>query len=235
VSLRGARQPVGWRRRVTAAFTEHLALKSSALLLTVALWFAVAAREPTEEVVSVQFAPLLDSALVLRDPPVVWAHIVGRASEILKLSGNPLVIRREIASDVPDTLAVSLRTGDVIVPDGVQVIVTNVEPRTLTLRFESTVSRQIPVRSALHVRAPTGGVEPAVEVRLNPESVTVLGPRRAVARLRFVSTARDSVSIDTLPHLVDLDTIGLGVTVRPPQVKAIFSRRVAGGGGRARP
>jgi hypothetical protein len=216
------RHRVGWRRRVTAAFTEHLALKSSAVLLTIALWFVVAAREPTEEVVSVQFAPQLDSALVLRDPPVVWAHVVGRASEILKLSGNPLVIRRPIASDAPDTLVVSLRAADVVVPDGVQVIVTNVEPRTLTLRFEPTVSRQLPVRSALHVRAPQGSV--SVPVRLQPESVTVLGPRRAIARLRFVSTVPDSVALDTLPHLVDLDTTGLGVAVRPQQVKAIFGR-----------
>jgi hypothetical protein len=191
-------------------------------LLTIALWFVVAAREPTEEVVRVEFAPQLDSGLVLRDPPVVWAHVVGRASEILKLSGNPLVIRRPIASDAPDTLVVSLRASDVAAPDGVQVIVTNVEPRTITLRFESTVSRQLPVRSALHVRALPGSV--SGPVRLQPESVTVVGPRRAIVRLRFVSTVPDSVTPDTLPHLVDLDTTGLGVTVRPPQVKAIFGR-----------
>jgi hypothetical protein len=52
----------------------------------------------------------------------------------------------------------------------------------------------------------------------------VRGPRRTVAQLRYVSTIPDSISIDTLPHLVDLDTAGLGVVVRPPQVKAVFGR-----------
>jgi hypothetical protein len=60
------RHPIGWRRQLTAVFTEHLALKASAVLVAVVLWFVVAAREPTEELVSVRFAPQLDSALVIR-------------------------------------------------------------------------------------------------------------------------------------------------------------------------
>jgi hypothetical protein len=217
------RQPVGWRRRLTAAFTERLALKSSAVLLAVVLWFIVAAREPTEEIVGVRFSPKLDSALVLRDPPpIIRALVIGRANEILKLSNSPLVIRRPIESDAPDTLVLSLRTSDVEVPEGVEIIVRDVQPRSLMLRFESTTSRVVPVRPAVVVRA-SGPVDD-VTMRTEPPMVTVLGPRRAVAQLRFVSTLADSVTLDTLPHLVDLDTAGLGVTVRPPQVKVIFAR-----------
>jgi hypothetical protein len=40
-----------------------------------------------------------------------------------------------------------------------------------------------------------------------------------------VRTVVDSIVVDTLPHLVDLDTAGLGATVRPTQVKARFVRR----------
>jgi hypothetical protein len=219
-----------WRRRLVATFTENLALKASAALLAVVLWFVVAAREPTEEVIGVRFEPLLDSSLVLRDPPpMVRALVIGRASEILKLSSNPLTIRRPIASDVPDTLVVSLRTSDVEVPEGIEVIVRDVEPRAIPLRFEASASRTVPVRSALYSGAQTGGrnaavVEPA-SVRLEPESVTISGPRRAVSRIRFVRTAMDTIApYDTLPHLVDLDTAQLGVSVKPPQVKATLIR-----------
>ena len=216
------RHPIGWRRHVIAAFTEHLALKAAAVFVAVVLWFVVAAREPTEELVNVRFAPQLDSALVLRDPnPVIRALVIGRANEILKLSNSPLVIRRPITSDAPDTLVMSLRTSDVEVPEGVEVIVRDVQPRSLTLRFESIASRAVPVHSALLVRSPTG-VRAAL--RFDPESVMVRGPRRTVARLQWVSTIPDSISIDTLPHLIDLDTTGLGVIVRPPQVKAVFGR-----------
>ncbi|MGH7677707.1 MAG: hypothetical protein ACRENU_04515 [Gemmatimonadaceae bacterium] len=211
-----------WERRVKAAMTERLALKASAVLLAVVLWFVVAARQPTEEVATVRFMPLLDSALVLRDPaPPIRALVIGRPNEILKLGNTPLSIRRPIASDVPDTLAITLRTSDVEVPEGVQVLVRDVQPRSVTLRFEHTSSRRVAVRSAIMVRA---GAIPLVSVRLDPDSVTVLGPRRAVAQLQFVSTVADSITVDTLPHLVDLDTARLGVTVRPSQVKATFIR-----------
>jgi hypothetical protein len=208
---------------VAAAFTENLGLKASAVLLTVVLWILVGAREPIEEVTNVRFAPQLDSALVLRDPPPpIRALVIGRAGEILKLSNTPLVIRREIANDVPDTVVVPLRTADIEVPEGVGVIVRDVQPHSLTLRFERTATRLVPVRSAIRVRTLDGNAR--VVVRLDPDSVTVSGPRRSVARLRFVPTVTDSISADTLPHLVDLDTTGLGVVVKPAQVKAVFPR-----------
>lgn len=215
------RQSARWHRRVKSALTERLALKAAAVLLAVVLWFVVGARAPTEDVAGVRFAPVLDSALVLRDPPPpIRALVIGRPSEILKLVNTPLVIRRPITSDAPDTLVLSLRASDVHVPDGVEVIVRDVQPRSLTLRFESTATRRVAVRSALVVQSPSGA--PPVTVRLDPDVVTVFGPRRAVAQLQFVPTVAESIAIDTFPHLVDLDTAGLGVTVRPTQVKAVF-------------
>ena len=183
----------------------------------------VAAREPTEELVGVRFAPQLDSGLVLRDPPpVIRALVIGRPAEILKLSTSPLSIRRPLTSDAPDTLVMTLRTSDVEVPEGIEVIVRDVQPRSVMLRFESTVSREVPVRSRLFVRAPAAGSPLAVQ--LSPNVVTISGPRRDVAQLRFIATVPDSIAIDTIPHLVDIDTAGLGVIVRPAQVKAIIGR-----------
>jgi hypothetical protein len=206
---------------LVSLFTDRLPQKASALLLAVVLWFVVAAREPREEIASVRFAPQLDSALVLRDPsPPIRALVIGRPSEILKLSNTPLVIRRQIASDAPDTLVVPLRTGDVEVPEGVEVIVREVQPQTLTLRFESTSSRKIPVRSAVVVQTAT-----PTTVRFDPESVIARGPRAIVARLRAVRTVAETLAADTLPHLVDLDTTGLGVVLRPAQVKALIRQR----------
>jgi hypothetical protein len=217
--------PVDWRRQAAAAFTERTALKVSAVLLALVLWFIVGAREPREDVATVRFAPQLDSNLALRDaPPHITAHVIGRPNEILKLGNTPLMIRRPIANDVPDTLVLPLRTSDVEVPEGVQVIVREVHPNSLTLRFEPTTSRRIPVRSAITVLAPAGGTAASIVVRLEPDSVTVLGPRQTVAQLRYIATAADSLAVDTLPHLVDLDTAGLGVSVRPLQVKAFLRR-----------
>ena len=217
------RPPLSLQQWLRAALTQRLALKASSVLLAVVLWFVVAAREPTEEVVGVRFAPQLDSGLVLRDPaPAIRALVIGRPSEILKLSSSPLTIHRPLASDAPDTLVMTLRTSDVEVPEGIEVIVRDVQPRSVMLRFESTVSREVPVRSRLLVRASAAGAPLAVQ--LSPSVVTISGPRRDVALLRFIATVADSIAIDTIPHLVDIDTAGLGVVVRPAQVKASIGR-----------
>jgi hypothetical protein len=216
------RSAVSWQRQLTSAFTRNLPLKASAVFVAVVLWIVVGAREPIEEVTSVRFAPQLDSTMVLRDPPLIRAHVFGRASEILKLSNTPLTIRRQISNDAPDTLVVPLRTTDIEIPDGVEVIVHDVQPTSVTLRFEHMRSRVVPVRSAIRMQMPPGAAP--VAVRFEPDVVTARGPRAAVARLRYVPTLPDSIALDTLPHLVDLDTAGLGVVVRPAQVKAIFVR-----------
>lgn len=217
------KQVLSWRRLLVSAFTENLPMKASAVLLAIAMWMLVAAREPMEHVVGVRFSPQLDSNLVLRDaPPLVRAVVLGSANEILKLANTPLVIRRPVAGEAPDTVVVSLRPADVDVPDGIEVIVRDVQPHNVTLRFEPTASRYVPVTSALMVPGAGAATPP---IALDPDSVLVLGPRRLVGRVRHISTVGDSVPFDTLPHLIDLDTAGLGVIVRPAQVKVSFPRR----------
>src|SRR3954464_955653 len=145
-----------WRRRVTEAFTQRLALKGTALLLAIVLWFIVTAKEPNQDLVEGPFAPQLDSSLVLKDPPpTIHALVVGTPQELLKLFAHPLVIRRQIAANSPDTVVVDLSTSDVELPAGIDAIVRAVQPRSVTLRFESTSSRVVPVRSAVQVVSDT--------------------------------------------------------------------------------
>ena len=219
----GAPRPVPtWQRRVSEAFTQRLALKGTAILIAIVLWFIVTAKEPNQDLVEVQFAPQLDSSLVLKDPPPpIHALVVGTPQELLKLFAHPLVIKRPIAANSPDTVVVDLSTSDVELPAGVDAIVRGIEPRSVTLRFESTSSRVVPVRSAVEVVADT--LHPTatpVMPRLEPDHVEVSGPRQRVLTLEYVSTVRVSIpATDSLPHLVDIDTTRLGLRVKPSQVK----------------
>jgi hypothetical protein len=213
------------QRRLTAAFTEHLALKGTALFLAVVLWFVVSAKEPEVELVPVRFTPVLDSTLVLRDPPqAVMALVAGPPKELLKLGTSLLAIHRQIASDAPDTLVVDLRPSDVTLPDGVDAVVRDVSPHSLTLRFESTWTRKVPVRSAIQIIEPAGMGR--VAAHLDPDSVQITGPRHRVTQIPSVRTVRTSISFpDSLPHLVDIDTaaLGPGVRARPSQVKVLLT------------
>jgi len=210
-----------WRRRLGEIFTQQLALKGTAILLAIVLWFIVTAKEPNQDLVEVQFTPVLDSSLVLKDPPPpIHALVVGTPQELLKLFAHPLVIKRQISANSPDTVVVDLSTSDVELPPGVDAIVRGIEPRSVTLRFESTSSRIVPVHSAVQVVTDTLHPSPPVTVRLEPERVEVSGPRQRVLGLPYVMTARVAIpASDSLPHLVDIDTTRLGLRVKPSQVK----------------
>jgi YbbR domain-containing protein len=213
------------QRRLRAAFTVRLGLKATAVFIAVVLWFVINAKEPQLQLVPVRFTPVLDSSLVLRDPvPPLQAIVAGSPKELIKLTSNVPRIHRQITADSPDTLVIDLRPDDVTLPDGVDAVVRDVQPRSVTLRFESMSSRKVPVRSAVDV-ATVGNPGPVV-LRFDPESVQVTGPRHILASISSVRTVRTVISFpDSLPHLIDIDTIGLNpaVRVRPAQVKAQLS------------
>jgi YbbR domain-containing protein len=213
--------PSSWRPGIVAAFRDHVLLKAAAVFLALVLWLVVNVKEPQIELVHVRFDPTLDSTLSLRDPPPeLQALVAGSAKELIKLSSSPPVVRRQVAADAPDTLVVDLSPSDVILPPGIDAVVRDIQPRSIALRFESTISRRVPVQSGIELVADTGAHSSTI--RFDPESVQVSGPRHLVAQVAGVRTVRMAIAaMDSLPHSVDLDTTALGVRVRPAQVKAL--------------
>jgi hypothetical protein len=205
------------------ALTERLLLKATALFLAVVLWFVVNAKEPQIELVTVHFQPvLLDSSLVLRDPlPQFQAIVAGSPKELIKLTSSPPVIRRRVTADAPDTLVLDLRPEDVALPPGVDAVVRDVQPRSLTLRFEPTWTRRVPIlSSAIDVTAAPGSG--FIKTLFDPQTVQISGPRHLILKMPAVRTVKTTIPYpDSLPHLVDIDTMALGpgVRVRPGQVK----------------
>lgn len=214
----------GWRAKARAVFAERLELKVTAILLAVLLWLVVGARQPTESYVNVKVEPELDSSLVLLGgPPQLQALVSGRAADIVKLYASPPVVRRTIDGDAPDTLVMDVSPSDVRVPPDLanDVTVLDVQPRHFTLRFETRATRRVAVvnENRVTVVGDTGAPMSA-RVRFDPETVRITGPRRAVGRLRAVHPSALAIAAgDTLPHVAELDTVGLGVRVSPARVK----------------
>ena len=208
------------QRRVIAAFTERLPLKATAIFLAIILWFVVNAKEPQLELVPVRFAPILDSSLVLREPvPPLQAIVAGSPKQLIKLNSTMPVIRRTISSDAPDTVLLDLRPDDVTLPDGVDAVVRDIQPRSVTLRFETIATKRVKVNSAIAISL-ASDAGPVTTV-FEPESVQVTGPRHLLMRIPSVRTVRTTIPFpDSLPHLVDIDTTGFGgAHVKPAQVK----------------
>ena len=213
-----------WQSRLREIATERLGLKAIALLIALLLWLVVSARKPTESLVRVLVSPALDSTLVLIDGTTeVHALVAARAADLVKLVADPPVVRRSVGGDAPDTLVLDLTTADVHVPPGLadHVRVLDVQPRSITLRFETRASRRVPIVNdgRVVVRADSA-VRASGEVVFEPQAVRVTGPRRMVRRMRGIRPHSLSIAMnDTMPHVAELDTAGTGVQVQPAQVK----------------
>jgi hypothetical protein len=130
-----SRRP-GWQATLRGAIAERLPLKAAALFFALVLWMVVSAEEPTDEVIPIRFAPVVDSGMVIVGPlPTVRALVLGRGRELLKLyNASPVIVRR-VRSGVSETVSLELGPADVDLPAGVNAVVRDVRPRNVTLQL----------------------------------------------------------------------------------------------------
>jgi len=214
-------------RWLKAALTERLGYKAAALFFAVVLWFVVSAEEPSEQLIPVTLDASFDSARVLTAPvPEIRALVAGKARDLLKLYHTPPVVRRVVTDDAPDSVAIDLRPGDVYISPDVNAIVRDVQPRSVVLVFDVTATRRVPVASAVRVVVDSAGTQGRL-TRIEPESVTVTGPRRVVNGLASVRTVDQTVTVrDSGEFLVPLDVKALaaGVRVKPSAVRVLVEK-----------
>lgn len=213
-----------WQHRLRDIVAERLGLKVIALVLALLLWLVVSARRPMESIVKVRVAPELDSSLVMLDSTAsVRVLVAGPAADLVKLASDPPTVRRTIGGDAPDTLVLDLTTADVRLSPELadRVRVLDIQPRSVTLRFESRVSRRVPIVNDGRVVVRADSTDRMRrDVVFEPQAVRVTGPRRIVRALREIHPQPLTIAMnDTMPHVADLDTAGTGVQVQPAQVK----------------
>ena len=216
---------VSLERHLRAAFTERLGYKAAALFFAGVLWLVVSAEEPSEELVPVRLEASFDTTRVLTSPrPAVRALVAGRARDLIKLYDSPPVVRRTITDDAPDSVAVDLRPADVYIPPDIEAVVRDVQPRSLVLVFDVTMTRRVPVTSAVRVVVDSGAPPARRLTILIPDSVTVTGPRRAVKAVSSVRTVEQTVTVrDSGAFLVPIDVKSLanGIRVKPTEVRVV--------------
>lgn len=212
------------RNRLTKGFLarmgENLVLKVTAVGIAVLLWYIIENKEPTAISVPVRLRLQLDSSLALRaEPTEIYAVVQGTPNDLARLEGRTVTISRSINAQTPDTLVIGLSPADVDLPGNVgDARVTDIRPRNVRLEFVPTLTRRVLVRSMVRVIGPVGASEPVVEI--DPARVEISGPRLAVLRVGFVRTDTTAILAgDSISHQVALDTSGLGVSVKPDQVR----------------
>ena len=179
---------------VRVTLTQHLNLKIAAVLAAVVLWLIAKGEQTGDR----EFL----FPLILRNVPeglttvrLVPEHarivLSGANKELLRLSlwGEPYAAIDLSGAEPDKTIRVPLSAANVVLPRDVGVQVGEVrDPKVLDLEIDRVGERKLAVLPVL-----TNRLEPGYHVlgepRCVPDSVTVRGPARVVARLSSVRTA----------------------------------------------
>jgi hypothetical protein len=208
--------------KLRTAILVNWPAKLTALLLSGVLWAAVAAEEPTTQLVPVKLAVDLPPGRSLAGAlPPVQAEYAGSTRELIKLYSSPPIIRKVL----PDTLkgseyALELSPSDLIIGRRINVRAEDVQPRSVTIHLDAVVQGSVPVEPHVAILPDSGYVVQGIG--LSPPTVTVTGPDSAVRRLRSVPTVSLELRSVSTPvqRTVAIDTAGLGaVRVSPESVQ----------------
>ncbi len=198
-------------------------IKLTALVLAAVLWAAVAAEEPTTQLVPVSLVVQTPEGRALTTPlPPVKALYAGSARELIKLYGSPPTIIKTI----PDTVmgseyALELRPEDLMVDGRVDAQVQDIQPRTIRVRLEDVARRTVPIVPRVRI-VPDSGYTVTGGVAVVPSSVIVRGPEGRVRRIEEIKTLPVEIvgARGPLRRSVQLDTVGFGtVQVLPASVE----------------
>lgn len=197
------------------AVTANWPIKGTALALATLLWAAVAAQEPTTQLVPVTLNVEVPPGRALTQAPAeVQALVQGRAGEMFKLYTSLPIVTKRIPETRASSYTLTLSVQDLNFVEDVSVVVQDIRPREIEVYLDTLAERWVPIELRAVV-VPEDGFELVGGVRADPDSVLISGPR---------SLVRDVVSIPTMPdtifrtaasifRLIELDTTNLRVIV----------------------
>jgi len=171
---------------------DNLGLKLVSLALACVLWFVIAGEKSSEmglEVpVELQNFP---RELELTGDAVTQVEVRLRASPgiIQQVEKSDVAARIDLAGASEGERIIHLSADSIRVPFGVTVV--RINPSIITLNFERTLQKSVPVRPRLTGR-PSADHEVA-EVTADPAHVTVAGPKSRVQEIESAFTEPVSV------------------------------------------
>jgi YbbR domain-containing protein len=191
-----------WRRPFA-----HFGLKIVAVSLALLLWFVIAGQKQAERSLRVplEFQNTPEHLELTSDVPgFVDVRVRGPARALGQLRSSDLVALVDLNNARPGRRMFNLTQDHVYVPTGVRVL--QVQPSTISLQFESSVSKTVPV-VALTEGEPAPGYMLG-RILCSPDKVEVIGPESAMRELQQAMTEPVSVAGAT-SRVVDTVTIGL--------------------------
>ena len=211
-------------------------LKIMALLLATGLWFVVAGEQNVERTLRVplEFRNKPVNLEVLGDPPTtVDIRVVGSSALLSRIDAGEVVAVLDLETARPGSRLVHVRTDEIRVPYGVDVM--QVTPSTIGLELEVSSRRRVRVVPAVEGDPAPGFV--TGRITADPDSVEVIGPESHLKSLTAATTepvsvagsresVADTVTIgvpDSAVRLIETTSAKVLVEVLPAPVERVLS------------
>ena len=186
---------------------RNVRLKALSVGIAALLWLVVAGERVVERVMRapVEMQNLPEGLEIVGNPPdTVEVRLRGPSGALSRISAGDMAAVLNLETARPGRRLFHLTQSNVSVPYGTEVV--QVGPSTLTLEFEMTAVRTVPVEPDVEGR-PANGFE-VTKITSEPTSVEVAGPATAVKRLQAAVTEPVSVQ-DQTRSVREVVTIGV--------------------------
>jgi YbbR domain-containing protein len=186
---------------------RNLGLKFLSTCIAAMLWLVVAGERVVERVLRapVEFQNLPNGLeLVGNLPDTVEVRLRGSSGALTRMAAGDLAAVLDLRTARPGRRLFHLTPSQVTVPYGINVV--QVGPSTVTMEFETSGVRTVPVEPNIEGR-PAEGFEVTAVVS-DPQTVQVAGPESALKRLDAVVTEPVTVT-DESRSVREVVTIGV--------------------------
>jgi YbbR domain-containing protein len=202
---------------------RQLGLKLLSFAMAVLLWLLVAGQKEAERSLRVplEFQNIPPSLEMIGEPTgFVDVRLKGPSAALAQLRAGELVLNLDLSTARPGRRMFHLLSDHVSTPVGVRAL--NVAPSIVTLTFEASATKTVPVLPALDGEPAPGYV--VGRVTASPASIEVVGPESIVRQLTQATTepvnvggamgrVRDTVTIGVPDSTVRLKSPGNAVVV----------------------
>jgi len=197
---------------------RHLGLKFLSIALAVLLWLVISGEQIVERALRIplEFTNLPAHLELVGDMPnLVDVRVRGSSGSLTRIAAGDLVAVLDLRGARPGQRLFHLTSADVRAPFGVDVV--HVSPSNVSINFEQSASKVVPVVPAVEGEPAAGYVVGTVSA--DPATVEVIGPVSALSDLTSAMTETINVGGSSMPVRESV-TIGVAdptVRLRRPQ------------------
>jgi YbbR domain-containing protein len=201
---------------------RNLGLKFLSTLVATMLWLIIAGERVVERVMRapVEFQNLPAGLEIVGDAPdTIDVRLRGSSGTLSRMTAGDMAAVIDLVTARPGQRLFHITPGQVNVPYGVEIV--QVGPSTLTMEFELSGIRQVPVEPNVDGR-PAPGYE-VIKITSDPATVEVAGPESALKRLQAAITEPVSVvdQTRTVREVVNIGVPNATLRLRTPQTAVV--------------